>query len=73
MSEKYIALDAIQGASILLVEDNRINQQVAREFLEKGGLKVTLAIHGQEAVELCGARALRSDLDGSPHAGDGWL
>ena len=52
MSDKYIALDGVQGASILLVEDNEINQQVAREFLEKCGLKVTVANNGGEAVEL---------------------
>ena len=49
--DKYMALEAVKGALILLVEDNEINQQVAREFLEKGGLNVTLANDGQEAVE----------------------
>jgi CheY-like chemotaxis protein len=33
-----------------LVEDNEINQQVAREILEGAGLKITLADDGQEAV-----------------------
>jgi CheY-like chemotaxis protein len=44
-------LAAIQGARLLLVEDNEINQQVAREILESAGLKVTLANNGQEAIE----------------------
>jgi CheY-like chemotaxis protein len=44
-------LAAIQGARLLLVEDNEINQQVAREILEGAGLNVTLANDGQEAVE----------------------
>ena len=35
---------------MLLVEDNEINQQVAREILEGAGLKVTLANDGQEGV-----------------------
>jgi CheY-like chemotaxis protein len=35
---------------VLLVEDNEINQQVAREILEGAGLKVSLAGNGQEAV-----------------------
>ncbi len=44
------ALENIQGARVLLVEDNEINQQVAREILEGAGLNVELAINGQEAV-----------------------
>jgi CheY-like chemotaxis protein/HPt (histidine-containing phosphotransfer) domain-containing protein len=44
-------LEGIQGARVLLVEDNEINQQVAKEILEGGGLNVTLANNGQEAVD----------------------
>jgi CheY-like chemotaxis protein len=44
-------LDTIRGARILLVEDNDINQQVAREILEQIGLEVSIANNGQEAVE----------------------
>jgi signal transduction histidine kinase/CheY-like chemotaxis protein len=44
------ALKHIQGAHVLLVEDNEINQQVAREILEGAGLNVTLATNGKEAV-----------------------
>lgn len=40
-----------QRARILLVEDNKINQQVAQELLEEVGLDVTIANHGGEAVE----------------------
>ncbi|PPD31767.1 MAG: hybrid sensor histidine kinase/response regulator [Methylomonas sp.] len=40
----------IMGASILLVEDNEINQIVAREYLESAGLSVTLANNGREGV-----------------------
>lgn len=39
------------GEQILLVEDNEINQQVARELLEQAGLKVTIAGHGQQAID----------------------
>ena len=49
--DKTEGLAAIQGARLLLVEDNEINQQVAREILEGAGLNVTLANDGQEAVE----------------------
>ena len=41
----------IRGASLLLVEDNEINQQVAREILEGAGLTVTIANNGQEGVD----------------------
>jgi CheY-like chemotaxis protein len=44
------SLEHIRGANILLVEDNEINQQVAKEILEGAGLKVTLAADGQEGV-----------------------
>ncbi len=41
-------LKDIQGAQILLVEDNEINQQVAKEILEGAELVVTIANDGQE-------------------------
>jgi PAS domain S-box-containing protein len=37
---------------ILLVEDNRVNQIVASNFLKKWGIEVEIANHGKEAVEL---------------------
>ena len=42
----------IQGARILLVEDNEINQQVARELLEQEKLVVEVAYHGQQALDM---------------------
>jgi len=41
----------IRGARVLLAEDNPVNQQVATAFLQAGGLEVTLAQNGVEAVE----------------------
>jgi len=41
----------VQGADILLVEDNEINQQVAGELLEQAGFYVDIANHGQEAID----------------------
>jgi signal transduction histidine kinase/DNA-binding response OmpR family regulator len=41
-----------KGVRILVVEDNEINQQVARELLESAGAIVTIARHGGEAVKL---------------------
>ncbi|MBI2772753.1 MAG: response regulator [Burkholderiales bacterium] len=43
---------AIRGARILLVEDNDINQQVARELLEDAGLVVEVADNGQVALDM---------------------
>jgi CheY-like chemotaxis protein len=45
------ALKQIKGAHVLLVEDNEINQQVAKEILVGAGLNVSLAGNGQEAIE----------------------
>ncbi|MBF0178585.1 MAG: response regulator [Magnetococcales bacterium] len=41
----------LRGARILLVEDNAINQQVAREILEGAGLVVRIAENGRKAVQ----------------------
>jgi len=43
-------LETIQGAHILVVEDNKINQLLAREILEETGFIVTIADDGQKAV-----------------------
>ena len=45
------ALKPIKGASILLVEDNAINQQVATELLEQAGFVVTVANNGKQSVQ----------------------
>ncbi|AFL72701.1 response regulator [Thiocystis violascens] len=44
--------DERQGARILLVEDNPINQKLARKLLERWGHEVTLAENGKIAVDL---------------------
>ena len=49
---KISPLKAVQGARILLVEDNEINRQLARELLESAGFAVTVAVNGQDAVQL---------------------
>lgn len=42
----------LQGARILLVEDNDINQEVAREILHVVGIEVASAFNGREALSL---------------------
>ncbi len=44
-------LTGIRGARVLLAEDNKINQQVALELLEKRGMIVEVANNGKETVE----------------------
>ncbi len=41
-----------EGQNILLVEDNEINQNLARNMLERHGFNVTVANHGAEALEI---------------------
>jgi PAS domain S-box-containing protein len=38
-----------RGAEVLLVEDNRVNQMIARLLLEKLGCRVEIAVNGREA------------------------
>jgi len=40
------------GVRVLLVEDNEMNQQIAKELLESAGATVTIADHGGIAVKL---------------------
>ncbi|MFC1650882.1 PAS domain S-box protein [Candidatus Latescibacterota bacterium] len=44
-------IDKVRGSRVLLVEDNEINQQVAKEILEGAGLIVEIANNGKIAVE----------------------
>ena len=44
-------INILKGISVLLVDDNLFNQQVAREILRDVGVHVTIANNGQEAIE----------------------
>jgi signal transduction histidine kinase/DNA-binding response OmpR family regulator len=44
-------LKAIQGAKVLLVDDNEINREIGIEILEQAGLYVTTANDGEKAIE----------------------
>ncbi|MET0660765.1 MAG: ATP-binding protein [Steroidobacteraceae bacterium] len=43
---------ALSGMRVLVVEDNKINQQIARELLTRVGVVVTMAGNGLECLEL---------------------
>jgi two-component system sensor histidine kinase/response regulator len=45
-------LHDIKNARVLVVDDNSINQQIARELLHKAGLRVAVANNGQEAFDM---------------------
>ena len=47
----YNKIPEIQGARILLVEDNPINQELATEILVQAGLKIIVANNGKEALK----------------------
>ncbi|TVY11153.1 response regulator [Paenibacillus cremeus] len=47
-TEKFIGL---RHASILLVEDNEINQEVAKAILMDMGMRIDIADNGMKAVE----------------------
>lgn len=42
---------SIEGAHVLLVEDNELNREIAQFLLESAGAQVVAVIDGQEAVE----------------------
>ncbi|MGZ4957068.1 MAG: response regulator [Methylobacter sp.] len=44
-------LRQIKGSKLLLVEDNLINQQIAKETLEQEGFEVIIATDGRDAVQ----------------------
>ena len=46
---------SLKGVKVLLVEDNDLNMEIAKFFLERAGMKVTCAWNGQEAVDIFAA------------------
>jgi len=48
---------SLTGMSILLVEDNKINQKVATNFLSKWGVQTDIADNGQIAVDMVQRKA----------------
>jgi two-component system, sensor histidine kinase and response regulator len=49
--EETGAPNRLRGARVLLAEDHPINQEIAKEILERAGASVTIAGNGHEAVQ----------------------
>lgn len=50
--ESLPALNKLVGKHVLVVEDNEINQEISKAFLERSGMIVDLAEHGQIALRV---------------------
>ena len=50
--DKASARSQLEGARVLLVEDNEMNQELAVELLEQAGLKPVVVGDGQQALDL---------------------
>lgn len=65
-SDETAALDRLRrdysGTSLLLVEDEPINQEVARILLEEAGMRVDIAEDGRQAVDMAGKHAYAAIL-----------
>ena len=53
---------AFRDKHILIVEDNVINQKVLSSLLVPGGVKISLANNGQEAVDMIKEKKMKFDL-----------
>lgn len=50
--ELFIPQDCLNGITLLLVEDNVLNQEIAREFLQSMGIIPSIASNGAEGLEM---------------------
>jgi CheY-like chemotaxis protein len=51
MDQKPAALKKFDGARVLVVEDELINQMVSRQVLQKMSIEVTVVENGQQAID----------------------
>ncbi|WP_432627329.1 ATP-binding protein [Brotaphodocola sp.] len=49
---KEVSDQMLAGCRVLLAEDNELNMEIAKFFLENAGMEVTMARNGKEAVEI---------------------
>jgi len=62
MTQHSILEENKHSIHILLAEDNPVNLKLAKRMLEKAGYMVTVAINGEEAVNLFNGNPDRFDL-----------
>ncbi len=55
----HVDNSSLLGKKVLLVEDNEINQMIAVEVLERLGLKISVAVNGQQGYDM----AMAEDFD----------
>jgi two-component system sensor histidine kinase/response regulator len=55
---KPVVNKVIDQNSILLVEDNKINQAVVRAILKQEGISIDVAENGQQALDMCAQRKM---------------
>lgn len=51
-SDQMESMALLNGARVLLVEDNEMNQELALEWLTRAGMDVVVACNGQEALDI---------------------
>lgn len=51
-TKKLVEPESLKGYSVLLVEDNKLNQILATSMLEKWETRIVVASNGQQAVEI---------------------
>jgi len=51
-----------KGANLLFVEDNMINQKILQSILKKSGITITIANHGEEALDILSDQERSIDL-----------
>jgi PAS domain S-box-containing protein len=60
--ESKADMSGLEGARVLLAEDNEMNQEIAVELLKSAGMEVTVVGTGREAVERLAENALGYDI-----------
>ena len=69
--------DELDGLNVLVVEDNHFQLRIVKATLQRSGVTLDVALHGEEAVAHVRKRVdaeletVRSDPDGLHDAGDG--
>lgn len=62
VTRELVSSEHLAGVRVLLAEDNRINQNVARKLFESVGIIVEIANNGQEAVHILQDRGDEFDV-----------